>query len=438
MRKILMLAKREYLAAVKTKGFIITLIVVPIMMSGSGLGMALLKDRVNTDDLAVAVIDHSNLVMPVLEAAANRRNAESIFDPESGKKVKPAYLFEAVEPDPADPRGQQLALSQRVRSGELHAFLVVGRDVLQPGDDPQQTRLSYHAENPALDELRRWVGNPINNFLRRSRAEAAGVQDEELEQLFGWIRVDGLSLLTVDEDTGQVDDARTTNEAQAILIPLVLVMLMFMMVLMSALPLLGSVQEEKNQRIAEVMLGSVRPFQFMMGKVLGGVGISLTGVSLYVVGGLITVNRLGAEDYVPYDILPWFFAFLILAIFMLGATYAALGAACNDAKEAQSLTFPAMLPVMIPMFVMMPILENPDTGFATWLSLFPPCTPMLMTLRMAVPVSIPAWQPWVGLGLVALSAVLAIWAGGRLFRVAILMQGTPPKPANLIRWIIKG
>jgi len=436
MRKIFKLAKREYLAAVKTKGFIIGLIVFPIMMSGSGIGIALLKDRGDTTDQRIAVIDHSGMVLPILVEAVTERNV-AIVDPESGKKTSPSFIIESVEPGP-DATAQGLELSDRVRNGQLQAFVVIGPDVLYPGQDHERSRITYHSENSVMDEARRWISNPINNFLRRSRAIAAGASEESVDELFRWISVEGLSLVTVDESTGEVEQASSSNEVKSLLVPVVLVMLMWMMFMMSALPQLSAVMEEKGQRIAEVMLGSVTPFQFMLGKVLGGVGVSLTGILVYVLGGVLVINKLGYQDYIPYDTLPWFFCFLIMAITMYGSTFAALGSACNDAKEAQSLTFPAMMPMMVPMFILMPILQQPQAQFATILSLIPPFTPMIMIMRLASPISVPAWQPWVGLILVAISAIFAVWAGGRLFRVAILMQGTPPKIGNLLRWIIKG
>jgi ABC-2 type transport system permease protein len=129
---------------------------------------------------------------------------------------------------------------------------------------------------------------------------------------------------------------------------------------------------------------------------------------------------------------------MLLAILMFGAMSASLGATCNEAKDAQSLTFPMILPALIPMLIYFPIAKEPMSSFSTWVSLIPPFTPMLMTLRMATPDSIPMWQPFVGLVGVILFTVLFVWAGGRIFRVAILMQGTPPKFANIIKWAIRG
>ena len=125
-------------------------------------------------------------------------------------------------------------------------------------------------------------------------------------------------------------------------------------------------------------------------------------------------------------------------IFMMGSIMAALGSASNNSKDAQSLQFPAMIPVLIPMFVMFPLLKDPLSNFSTVISLIPPFTPMLMIVRQATPVSIPAWQPFVGLVGVLLFTVLTIWIGSRMFRACILMQGSPPKFSNLVRWAFRG
>lgn len=438
MRKALMIAKREYLATVRTKGFIIGLLVAPLMMSGSGLAIWLLKDQVDITDKKVAIVDRSGVMADSLVEAAVARNAEEVLDEETGEKVKPAYLFEIVEPNEDDPEAQRLELSNQIRNKQLYAFLDIGRDVVHPGKDPAVSRIGYHAKNAALDDLRRWMGWPINNHLRKLRLADAGIEESAVKDLFYWANVESLGLASVNVQTGKVQEAQRSNEIEAIAIPAVMMILMFMMVMMGAMPLLQSVMEEKNQRIAEVMLGSIRPFEFMAGKLIGGISVSLTVSAVYVIGGISTVAYLGLQEYIPFHILPWFFTYMLLEIVMLGSVLLALGSACNDAKDAQNLTFPAMIPVLIPMFVIMPILQHPMSTFATWLSLFPPFTPLLMLLRQSAPGGVPIWQPWLGLIGVLAFTTLAVWTGGRIFRVGILMQGTPPKLGNILRWAVRG
>ncbi len=439
MRKLLRLAKREYLASVKTKGFIIMLVLMPVLMGGSGIAMLLLQDQVDTTDKKVAVLDRSGVISNVLLTAAKGRNdSDIVFDKESGKKIQPAYIFEIMQPDNVNPEAQKLNLSNRINDGDLHAFLDIGPNVLDLEGNEETVRMAYHAENAAMDNVRNWLNSTINNYLRLRRMEDAGVDNSQANEILTWIQVEAMGLVSMDEGTGEIQAARKTSEAEALLVPMILFFLMFMMVMMGAMPLLQSTMEEKTQRIAEVLLGSLTPFEFMGGKVLGGLGVALTGTLFYLSGGILLVSKLGLADFIPFDIIPWFLIFLILEIVMVGSMLAAIGSACNDPKDAQNLTFPAMIPVMFPMFVFMPILQEPTSGFATWMSLFPMFTPMLMLLRKASPVGIAMWQPWAGLIGVMLFTVLAVWMGGRIFRVGILMQGGAPKIGKIIRWAFRG
>ncbi len=438
MTKTLKIAKREYKAAVRTKGFIIGLLLFPVLMGGSFIAMVILQGQVDTTDKTVAVIDRSGFVSHALVEAAEQRNATEVLEKGSGKKVKPAYLFKVIDPAGKDPAQLRLELSEQIRQGKYHAFLEIPADLVHPTSSDTSSTVSYHAENAALDDIRSWLGNPINNVVRRQRLIDAGIEPDSVKGLFQWAQVEGMGLLTRDADTGEVKDAVRSSEIQAIAAPMVIAFLMFMMVMMGAVPLLQTVMEEKTQRIAEVILGSASPFEFMFGKVLGGVGVSLTASAVYILGGLFVIGQMGGIGFVPLRAIPWFFAFLLLAIVMQGALLAAVGSACNDAKDAQNLTFPAMLPIMIPMFVIFPVLKEPMSAFATTMSFIPPFTPMLMLLRLSTPGGIPAWQPWVGLVGVILCTILAVWAGGRIFRIGILMQGQPPNIGRILRWAIRG
>ena len=437
MRKIFKLVKREYIEAVKTKGFVIMLIGAPLMMGGSGLAMALLKDQVDTSDKRVVILDHTGVLADTLITAAEARNARDVYDEEKDQKVKPAYLLSSVKPDTANLRAQRLALSDSVRSGALHAFVEIGASVLLPSLDPQQAQIAFHAENAPMDDVRDWIRWPLNDQLRRLRMEAANVSVDAVPDLFWWINVDPLSLVTRTE-TGEISDAERSNELESILVPAVMTMLMFLMMMMGAMPQLNAVMEEKLGRIAEVILGSLRPFQFMLGKVLGGLAVALTGSAVYVIGGVLYIQHMGWERYIPYDVLPWFLIYMVLNIFMLGSVLASLGSVCNDARDAQNLTFPAILPAMFPMFILFPVLKEPMSSFSTIMSLIPPFTPMLMTLRLSTPMTIPAWQPWTGLAGVLLFTVFAVWGGGRLFRSGILMQGGTLSFGNLVKWTLRG
>ncbi len=437
MRKIWTLFKREYRAAVRTKSFIISLILVPILMGGGFVAVIIMENRQDTVDKQFVVMDHSGLMKEALEEAVDQRNTREIFHSYTGEQTEPAYLVEFVEPEPRELPNQQLELSNRVKSGELHAFIEIGPDILYPAGEGNEAYLRYYSEHAFNDQNRYWFQNVVNNTLRTMRARDLKLEEEQAENLLWWIDVEGMGLVTVDKKTGEQQEAERTNELQTFLVPYVLLILMFMLVMMGAIPQLTTVMEEKNEKIAEVLLGTITPFQFMMGKVLGGIGVSLTTATIYVVAGVLTLTYLGVDSVIPYEVLPWFFVYTVLFILMVGSGMAALGATCNDSKDAQSLTFPGILPAIIPMFLIAPVLQDPTGPLATTLALIPPFTPTMMVIRMASPVTIPFWQPVAGLILVILFTLFTIWIGARVFRTAILIQGQKPTLQNLFKYAFK-
>jgi len=289
-----------------------------------------------------------------------------------------------------------------------------------------------------MDEARNWIGGNANTFIRKQRVAQMGLSESDIQTLFSPVWAEGMGLVSVDSKTGSVVDAKKSSELEGFLVPYVMMLLIFMMILMSAIPLLQAVMEEKSYRIAEVLLGSVTPWQFMLGKVLGGLAVSLTVAAIYIGGISFTLGKMDLPFTIPYDVLPWFFVYLIFAVVMFGTIFASLGSTCNDSKDAQNIQFPAMLPVLIPMFLMMPIIQNPLSNFSMWVSLFPPFTPMLMLVRQASPVTVPMWQPIAGVIGMFVFTIIAIWAGGRIFRSSIIMVGKRPKFGTMMKYIIKG
>jgi len=437
MHKILTLFKREYKAAVRTKSFIISLILVPIMMGGGFAAVIIMENKVDTENKYFTIIDHSGELQEFLQDAAEKRNSTDIIHTRSGEQTDPAFILDFVEYDSEDPQGQQLALSKRVKAAELYAFIEIGPGFIHGIDLEDGAYLKFYSEHSFNDPHRGWFSNTLNKQAQLLRAAELNLDDEQTNHLTKWIGIEGMGLVTIDKKTGEQQEAEKSNELQSFLVPYVMMILMFMLVMMGAIPQLTAVMEEKNEKIAEVLLGSITPFQFMMGKVLGGIGVSLTTAAIYVAAGVFTLTYTGMPSLIPYHVLPWFFIYAVLFILMVGSGMAALGATCNDSKDASSLTFPGMLPALIPMFLMMPVMQDPGGTFATTMSLIPIFTPTLMVVRMATPVTIPLWQPIVGLVGVILYTWFTIWIGARIFRTAILIQGKKPTLATLLKYAFK-
>jgi ABC-2 type transport system permease protein len=437
MYEILIIAIREFKTSVKTKGFIIGLIVFPIFMGGSLFAWAIFKDRVDVDTKTIYVVDYTNEVGESIVNAAKHRNEKELYDTATGKQVKPKYEIVIETPDTSKDSDQLYQLSERVRKKEIHAFVVIGKDVVRPKGNMEKAGVKYYSENSFMDDIRHWMNWPLNEHIRRIRVDEMGIDDAQSAVLFHWIDVKGMGLIEASSNGEGMQDAKESSPIEAILIPYVMLMLLFMMVIMSAVPLLNSVMEEKTERIAEVLLGSVTPFQFMLGKVIGGLSVSFTGAIVYVILGVFASTRLGVADLVPIELIPWFFIYLFFSILMFGSIMASLGSACNDSKDAQNLQFPAMIPILLPLFVVMPILREPLGSFATTMSLIPPFTPFLMLVRQASPATIPLWQPIIGMVGICLFTLLTIWSGGKVFRAMILMQGKKPSLGTLLSVFLK-
>jgi len=438
MRKMLKIARREYNAQVRTKGFIIGLALAPLLACGGIIAFFLLKDTVDVTDKHVAILDRSEVVAATLVDEAGKRNERRVYDAKTGEKVRPAYLLEVVAPDQEGLDAQRLALSDRVRTRELFAFVEIGPEVVHPGEDREDSRITFHSKSPLSTDVREWMYWPTNHRLLELRAQEAGLDEELVNRVTQRIGIESCGLVSLDRATGKVLNAKRTNELEAVFLPFIMVMLLFLMMMMGAMPLLSSTLEEKSQRIAEILLGSITPFRMMMGKLIGGVGVSLTSLTVYLCAGFVATQSMDFAENIPFHIMPWFFLYLVSAIFMFGALLSAIGAACNEQSEAQSLMPFIMLPMLIPMFIWFAVVKEPLSGFSTVMSLVPPFTPMLMTLRLATPSGVPEWQPWVGLAGVVLFTLASVWAGGRIFRVGILMQGQPPKIGTLLRWVLRG
>lgn len=439
MRKMIVVAVREYQAAVKSKAFIISMVALPIIWGGGIVIQLAMRNKVDTKDKRITVLDYTDRLYDSVAAAANERHKSEIFEGEGElrKQVKPRYLVEKAEATSADAAAVRLALSERVRKDEIMAFVIIGADVLKPGDDPARAAIDYHSNSPTYDDIQKWIGGPLNARIQQLRLQEAKLDAEVVAAATKRVPVGNLGLVSKDE-AGNITKAERTNEIANIFMPMGLMMLMLMTVMVGASPLVQSVLEEKTLRIAEVLLGSVPPFQLMMGKLIGMVGVSLTIVTVYMVGAFYAIHQAGFGSFFPTHVIWWFVVFQALSVLMYGSLFVAAGAAVSDMKESQSIITPIMVIAVAPMFVWFNVVKEPNSSFALAMSLIPPATPMLMIIRQAVPPGIPTWQPALGILLVLLTTIACVFIAGRIFRVGILMQGKGARMSDMMRWIVRG
>jgi ABC-2 type transport system permease protein len=441
LSRIVAIAGREYRANVRSKAFIISLVLMPVLMAGGAAVPALMRGRVDVEDKRLVVADATGRLFAALVEAAEARNRRVVFDDKTGRKVEPRFDLEAA-PAPLDD-DQRLALSQRVRDRKLHAFAEIDAAVLAPGSaapgatpGTRSPSVRLHTESSLSQGTRRWFERAINEAVHVERLRALGLDPAMVSRATADVAVDSQSLFRRGAD-GHITTADQGSRTAATFVPLALLMLMFMAILMSQ-TMLQSTLEEKQQRIAEVLLGSVKPHELMAGKLLGSTAVSLTTLGIYLAGGLWLVDHQGMGALIRHGVFGWALVFMVLGVVIYGALFGAVGAACSELKEAQSYLMPIMMVLVFPLMVWWKVMEEPTSGFATALSFVPPWTPLLMPLRLAATEAIPWWHPLAGMAGALTMAVLAVWAGGRVFRVGLLMQGKPPRMRELLRWIWRG
>lgn len=425
LRRILLIAKRDFVASVFRRAFLVGLVLAPLMMGGTFFGIALLRATQAGTVQHIALVDHTGVAAQYVIAAVERSNDPAAKAVQSLAGVK--YVLESVAPDAGDADGQRLLLSDRVRRGELFMFADIGTD----------NKVTIFASGSGVDDTRVWLTGALNQGMQTARLRQVGMAEGDVQKALAPVQVERVGLLTRDR-VGVIQSAQPRNEAAGFAVPLAMMLLMFMIVMGSAAPMLGAIAEDKMQRVFEMLLASTTPFELMMGKVLAAVGRSLTSSVFYVVGALLGLSGSALIGLVPFHLLPWFFAYVLAEVTMLSALGAGMGAATSAPRDAQSFAILLTLPLMIPMFLIVPLAQNPNGTMATVMSLVPIFTPLVMLFRQSMPGGVPAWQPWVGLVGVLACTWFTTWVAARIFRVTILMQGKPPLLSDLVRWAVRG
>jgi ABC-2 type transport system permease protein len=448
MRKVWVIAAREYFATVRTKAFVIGLLIVPVLMGGSIVLQKLLGGFRDTADLHFDVIDRAgdSQLVAALQSNLDAYNRTQVNDPDTGKQTRPKFDVKVLKPANDSPEAVdelRERLSNEVRKGDLFGFLEIGPDVLTPPPpDPEKAKahqgLRYQSNRPTHQAFPKLAEATISAAVQERRGLKTGLDPARLHEVMRPVELESKGLSKRNKVTGKLEDDSESGRFASLIVPGVMMVLMYMIILMGSTPLMQGVVEEKMNRVAEVLLGSVRPFHLMLGKLIGMTGVSLTMTAVYLSGIYWAARHYGFAEYVGPDLIAWFLLFQALASLMYGSLFIAVGAACTDLKETQTLMWPVLLLAMIPMFVLGNVLEEPNGPVATGLSFFPFATPSLMMARLGVPPGVPLWQPFAGVGVVLLTTLACVYAAGRIFRVGLLLQGKGANFGQMMRWVVKG
>ncbi len=458
MSKILHVAWRELISTVATKGFIIGVLITPIIIAVMILVLPFLINQSPPKiDGELAIIDPTGEVTAGVrdyltpEAIARRRaDFEDMIDqalpsPIKGLTEDPAAaaaIDQALDAAIGDapeiaivtlPAGADLEhekrplLAGKVRDGGRLALAVVDDNAIKPGEDGKYGRYRLFVREKLDDRLESEIKEALRDTIVSARVAARGLDPGEISALtrIGYVRSIAVT------EKGE----RETSELLNMLLPVGFLGLLLISVMTGGQYLLTTTIEEKSSRVVEVLLSAVSPIELMTGKILGQMAVGLIILVLYAGMGfsaLITFSALGLID--PWLIL-YLLIFFVIAYFVIASLMAAIGAAVNEMREAQTMMTPVVMMIMIPWLLWMPISRDPNSIFVVITSLLPPINSFVMLLRMTSSTPPPLWQVWLSIAIGAASVYAAVWFAAKVFRVGILLHGKPPNLATLWRWV---
>jgi ABC-2 type transport system permease protein len=409
---VLVVARREYLERVRSKAFIISTVLGPILLTALTVIPALLAGRAGTP-LKVAVLDESGALASTVEGALASSERE-------GAK---RFLVQPSETGSLEERERRL--KDAVRTQQIDGYIHLPADALQTGT------AVYYGRNVSNAVDLRAMESTVSDALVGLRLGAAGLDAARVRDLTR--RVD-LKTIRVTEG-GEREDRGAT-----MVFAIVLLMILYTTVLMWGQAVMTGVIEEKSSRVVEVIASSVSSTMLLAGKLLG---IGAAGLTQFLVWSLsLLFASAGAAAYLPRASLPevtplvlvCFVVFFLLGYALYSSLFAAVGSCVNTTQEAQSLAFPVFMPLVFAVTFFPIVLQSPDGALATGLSLFPLFTPLLMFLRVTV-LAPPLWQIALGVVLTAATVAVVVSLAARIYRVGILMYGKRPTFPEILRWI---
>ncbi len=430
MNKIWAIIKREYLIRVRTRAFLIGTIASPLLLLALLFVPSLIAGRGGGGDRQVLIIDQSGDAQ-LFETIKNKVIRPPDSAPRSGDQASAQATGFSLTRENASPALSLNEIVDRhladVRAGANQAFVVLPANIFD-GGLPQ-----YYGKNLSDFSLRR-LERAISAAIIERRLTRAGLDASNIESY----------TRAVDMETNKVTAEGVSKEEGTASFFLAFTMLFFiyMSVLFYGIFVMRGVIEEKQSRISEVLVSSVKPAQMMLGKLIGigMVGLTqmsiwaLTAMALTVFGVSIFAARGINFPNIPPILFVYFVVYFLLGYFLFATLYAMVAATVSSEDESQQAQFPVTMLLIIPMLIFTAIINNPNSPLAITLSMIPFFAPTLMMMRIAL-VNPPVWQILLSMAIMVATILGCVWVAGRIYRVGILMYGKRPSIAELGRWI---
>lgn len=329
------------------------------------------------------------------------------------------------------PLADRMLEGDNMQDGGLLGVLLIEPDALRkPDDQPWFGAYRLFVRQQADPRLRGVLENAITDVIREERIRLAGLDSARLDALFS---------VSGDAPDWTAQGAKQSTAGIGFFVAYGVMILQLLAIFIGGQYLLTTTVEEKSSRVVELLLSSASAHQVMTGKILGQLGVGLLVVGAYGGAGLgaaIIFNGLGLLGPVLKPLtLVYLLAFGLVSYLTIASLMAAIGAAVNELREAQSLMTPVMAIVGIPYALGIFVAQDPNSPFATVTSLLPGVGPFVMSIRISSSEPVPVWQPVAGLAIGLGTAWFCLWFAAKVFRVGLLMFGKPPNLATLVRWV---
>jgi ABC-2 type transport system permease protein len=436
MNKILLIIKREYLTRVRKKSFLLTTILVPIIIIGFYAAIIAIAVSDSDDQEKIAVIDKGNLFGGAIPAE---------------KDDKESVKLELVQNETEE------SFKSKYRDRGYEAYVYIPELNL---DNPEGIKL--HSKNAVNVFTKSRIERKINKAVERKRLLNANIDPAKYES----IKADVSIVSTIDSDDGE----KKSVEGLAYGVAFAAGILIYMILLIYGTMVMRGVMEEKTNRISEVIVSSVKPFQLMLGKILGigAVGITQFIIWIVLIGVLQIIVPLAFPSLsgqvaqatpaagaaaqaadpnvlakiteglksIPIGLLVVSFIFYFLGGYLTYASlFAAIGSVSEDQQDAQQLVFPVMMPIILAFVMMTKAIQDPNGSIAMFGSMFPLTSPIVMIGR--IPFGVPYWQVALSMAILVLFFIFCTWLAGRIYRTGILMYGKKGSWKEMMKWAFR-
>lgn len=423
MRKVWIIAKREYLERVRTRSFIVMTFLIPALALGGFIAPALMnKGSGGTKHLVVVASDAriGDLIRQQLLRLSDDQRRQDL--PQSAQRNLPRVGTLVVDLDTNTSDSEIALLSQKVNQKQLDGAIIATQDALA------QKKVSFLTRDVSSFIVNSEFERAMNEALRRDLLKSKGMTDREIDAAFQTVD------LSAKSPTG------LGNPELLFFTVFGMAMIFYIVVLIHGISVMRAILEEKTSRVMEVMLSTATANEMMAGKILGVGAVGLTQIVIWALmvlvpsaAGLIAAAAM-LKGVISIGLILFFVVFFVLGFALYSTLAAAIGAMVNSEQESQQLQFLVMMPMIISVFIMASVIQSPGGSLALWASLFPLTAPLIMFLRVALQ-SPPWWEIAISIGLMVATTYGLVLVCARIYRVGILMYGKKPTLPELMRWL---